>query len=465
MTTRKNLIRLQAATQEYDWGRQGSSSLAARLGHNAVGHGFQIDETKSYAEIWMGTHSNGPAHLYDSPSTSLLSLISSDPKYYLGETLLRKWPSTTHVPYLFKVLSIKKALPLQAHPDKGLAEQLQLKDPSNFVDPNHKPEIAVAIGEPLRVTRAQYLAEGKVNKNEPDVGDADTAFTGFVGFRPLEEIKTFLQTIPEIAAAIGSRPLVDGFIASPSKDVLKQIYGRLLKRGVEAREEVAQCIEQLQSRIKGDGGTLGFRTSTVASLVLKVNSQYPGDAGVLATAFFMNFVELRKGEGIYIGADEIHAYLEGDIIECMAVSDNVVNAAFDSPDSLASQVDTFVDMLTYTARPPSHWALPAQKYQHSQLGRSVKYDPPMEEFVVVGTFLSAKNAKDECLGAVDGPTTGIVTRGRVKIATNKGEVTEQLELGEGGVVFVPPGNEIQVEVFEGQGSEEAGEVWWSLFGA
>ena len=58
-----------------------------------------------------------------------------------------------------------------------------------------------------------------------------------------------------------------------------------------------------------------------------------------------------------------------DIIECMAVSDNVVNAAFDSPSSLASQVDTFVDMLTYTARPLSHWSLPAQRYEHAYHGR------------------------------------------------------------------------------------------------
>ena len=77
--------------------------------------------------------------------------------------------------------------------------------------------------------------------------------------------------------------------------------------------------------------------------------------------------------------------------------DDVVNAAFDKPSSLASQVDTFVDMLTYTARPVSHWSLPARKYQHSTLGRTVKYDPPMEEFTVLGTFLSAKDAKEEHL--------------------------------------------------------------------
>ncbi len=244
----------------------------------------------------MGTHTNGPAHLFDDPSTSLLSLISTDPRFYLGETLVRKWPSTTHIPYLFKVLSIEKALPLQAHPDKGLAEQLQQKDPSNFVDANHKPEIAVCIGDPLGKAR---------------IGDKDTAFTGFVGFRPLDEIKTFLQKVPDLAHAIGDAMLVASFTQDPSTDLLKRIYGTLLKRGAEARGEVSSAITKLEERIK-NGGKLSIPNGDeLAQLVLKVNAQYPGDAGVLATTFFMNFAKLKKGEAIYIGADEVHAYLEG----------------------------------------------------------------------------------------------------------------------------------------------------------
>ncbi|EIW57378.1 mannose-6-phosphate isomerase [Trametes versicolor FP-101664 SS1] len=449
MTFHKNLIRLKAAAQEYEWGRTGSASLAARLGGNAIGQGFKIDEQKSYAEIWMGTHSNGPAHLFDDPSTSLLSLISTDPTFYLGETLVRKWPSTTHIPYLFKVLSIEKALPLQAHPDKGLAEQLQQKDPSNFVDANHKPEIAVCIGEPL---------------GEARIGDKDTAFTGFVGFRPLDEIKTFLQKVPELPLAIGDTMLIASFIKDPSTDLLKRIYGTLLKRGVEARGDVTSAITKLEERIK-KGGKLSIPDGDeLAQLVLKVNAQYPGDAGVLATTFFMNFAKLKKGEAIYIGADEVHAYLEGDIIECMAISDNVVNAAFDAPKSLAPQISTFVEMLTYTARPVSHWALPREPYPHSREGRTSQYNPPLEEFVVLGTLLDSKSAGTERLGAVSGPTIGIVTKGKARIAVGKGG--EQLELDEGGVVFVAPGNDIEVELLEGRGSEGSeGEVWWSCFGA
>ena len=36
------------------------------------------------------------------------------------------------LPFLFKVLSINKALSIQAHPNKKLAEQLHAKDPKNY---------------------------------------------------------------------------------------------------------------------------------------------------------------------------------------------------------------------------------------------------------------------------------------------------------------------------------------------
>jgi len=36
------------------------------------------------------------------------------------------------LPFLFKVLSINKALSIQAHPNKKLAEKLHSKDPKNY---------------------------------------------------------------------------------------------------------------------------------------------------------------------------------------------------------------------------------------------------------------------------------------------------------------------------------------------
>jgi mannose-6-phosphate isomerase len=45
-----------------------------------------------------------------------------------------------------------------------------------FVDPNHKPEVAVVLSD---------------------------MFQGFVGFRPIDEIRQFVRDIPELGEAIG----------------------------------------------------------------------------------------------------------------------------------------------------------------------------------------------------------------------------------------------------------------------
>ena len=78
-------------------------------------------------------------------------------------------------------------------------------------------------------------------------------------------------------------------------------------------------------------------------LVLSLEKQYPGDVGVLA-AFFLNFVKLNPGEALYVSANEPHAYLSGECIECMATSDNVVRAGLTPK---YRDVQTLCSMLTY----------------------------------------------------------------------------------------------------------------------
>ena len=46
-------------------------------------------------------------------------------------------------------------------------------------------------------------------------------------------------------------------------------------------------------------------------LAKRVDEQYPGDVGVFAVPFFMNLFRLKKGEAIYVGADEVHAWFDG----------------------------------------------------------------------------------------------------------------------------------------------------------
>lgn len=78
-------------------------------------------------------------------------------------------------------------------------------------------------------------------------------------------------------------------------------------------------------------------------LVLQLERQYPADVGVIS-AFFLNHVNLKPGEALYIGANEPHAYIFGECVECMATSDNVVRAGL-TPKHM--DVKTLCSMLTY----------------------------------------------------------------------------------------------------------------------
>ena len=77
--------------------------------------------------------------------------------------------------------------------------------------------------------------------------------------------------------------------------------------------------------------------------VLSLERQYGDDIGVIAALFF-NYVKLSPGEALYIGANEPHAYLSGECIECMATSDNVVRAGLTPK---YKDIQTLCSMLTY----------------------------------------------------------------------------------------------------------------------
>lgn len=97
----------------YDWGKYGDTSKVAILFKN-VNPGFIIEPHKPYAELWMGTHVNGPS-LVKHLKRTLHDVISGQPDY-LGSVVQDKFGN--NLPYLLKVLSIKKALSIQVHPSK-----------------------------------------------------------------------------------------------------------------------------------------------------------------------------------------------------------------------------------------------------------------------------------------------------------------------------------------------------------
>lgn len=63
----------------------------------------------------MGTHVNGCSKLWNMPEKDLSIYIKENPAV-LGKCSIRRFGEV--LPFLFKVLSINKALSIQAHPDK-----------------------------------------------------------------------------------------------------------------------------------------------------------------------------------------------------------------------------------------------------------------------------------------------------------------------------------------------------------
>lgn len=107
------VMELDCKIQNYEWGKPGLKSTVASLYKNAHSD-FAVKDDLPYAELWMGTHPNGPSTIKGSGKT-LTSVIQENPTL-LGSEVLKHFGND--LPFLFKVLSVNKALSIQVHPNK-----------------------------------------------------------------------------------------------------------------------------------------------------------------------------------------------------------------------------------------------------------------------------------------------------------------------------------------------------------
>ncbi|NXJ73083.1 MPI isomerase, partial [Rostratula benghalensis] len=301
-------------------------------------------------QLWMGAHPRGDALIGDHrvPQRTLGRWIAAHPSC-LGTKVKDTFQG--RLPFLFKVLSINTALSIQAHPNKELAAKLHAQFPERYPDANHKPEMAIAL----------------------------TPFEGLCGFRPVEEIVSFLQTVPELRALVGE-VAAQQLERSGSQDprgvsaALRLCFTRLMK----SQEELSlQQLNLLVERLSREAAEGKDGSGSLGDLLLRLHAQHPGDRGCF-TLYFLNLVRLQPGEAMFLGANEPHAYLRGDCVECMACSDNTVRAGL-TPKFL--DVLTLCEMLNYTPAPgPSKIFPPTQSHLDPCL---YLYDPPVPDFTVM----------------------------------------------------------------------------------
>lgn len=152
----------------------------------------------------------------------------------------------------------------------------------------------------------------------------------------------------------------------------------------------------------------------------------------------MNFLTLSAGDAIYVPADAPHAYLSGDIVECMARSNNVLNTGF-CPRADRDSIELFTAALTFSPHSAKEVLLKPTTSGRGRNGKTEEYKPDMSEFNMLKTALG--DGDTETIEKIKGPSVLFVTSGSGKLIAE----AKSYELKKGYIFFVGQGVETMYE--------------------
>ncbi|PSL43438.1 mannose-6-phosphate isomerase type 1 [Chitinophaga niastensis] len=280
-----NLFRLEGKVQHYAWG--GYKYIPALLGITTT--------DQPAAEYWMGAHESAPSTITTANGPIPLNqLIQRDPANLVGPAT---WKKFKELPFLFKILDVRDMLSIQVHPNKTEAEKgfarenaegIPLNAPNrNYKDANHKPEIMVALSE-------FYLLHG---------------------FLPHEQLHHVLDSIPEFTSLVGIYEKEGYFGLYKSVMEMPQSLVNIILRPLTDRMIPLYKANKLA---KTDPGFWAAR-----AVLNDPASIDKIDRGIFSIYFF-NIMQVQPGDAVFQDAGVPHAYLEGQNVELMANSDNVL---------------------------------------------------------------------------------------------------------------------------------------------
>lgn len=377
---------LEGVVRSYAWG---SRTAIAEL------RGRPVPSAHPEAELWLGAHPGDPAVVVtDHGRESLLEVLRRDPSGQLGEQNVADFGE--RLPFLLKLLAAEEALSLQAHPsarqaEEGFRRENELGVPMdalirNYKDGSHKPELVVALSR----------------------------FEALAGFRePTRTVKMLRALgVSELEPYIG---LLEG---QPDSDGLRALFTTWITLppaalGALLPTVLTGCIDYVSSR--------DVEFAAEIRTALELSESYPGDAGVLA-ALLLNRVTLEPGQGLFLDAGNLHAYLHGLAVEVMANSDNVLRGGLtpkyvDVPELLRVLDFNGADITILDPLPESG-------------STNVVYPTPAPEFRLVRIELS-DGAEESALPG-DGPRILLCTNGAVALTCGNSE----LDLGGGDAAWI-----------------------------
>lgn len=281
------MYRLTGTIQHYTWG--GHSFIPDLLGVNNTSQ-------QPCAEYWMGAHPSASSvvELDTHNPVPLHTLIEKNPQQWLGANTADRFGG---LPYLFKVLDVRDMLSIQVHPTKSGAEK-------GFAEEN-------AAGIPVNAANRNY----KDNNHKPELMLALSEFWLLHGFKTKELL---LQTLNQTQGLKCLVPLFE-----------KQGYYGLYKYVMELPQK---SVDEILIPVLSDAHKLDLSGALTKSdpgywvcklLPPQDDDLHDLDRGIFSIYFF-NLLHLHPGQAIFQGAGVPHAYLEGQNIELMSNSDNVL---------------------------------------------------------------------------------------------------------------------------------------------
>jgi mannose-6-phosphate isomerase len=260
--------KLHGVHRHYDWG--GNEFIPNLMKVNN-------ESKKPFAEYWMGAHITAPALI--ETKEGLISINEFG-----------------NIPYLFKVLDVAKMLSIQVHPTMENAligfelEQqagIAIDAPNrNYKDQNHKPEVMVALSDFWLLHG--FLAPDLLTDRLQEYNCFHSLLTQFNG-SDYQGLYQFFMQLPSQAADEILKPLIIDAVAA-------------VKNGEVDKTHPHWWANKYYNGVVPESNI---------------------DKGIFSI-YILNIVSVKKYQGVFQGAGLLHAYLEGQNIELMANSDNVL---------------------------------------------------------------------------------------------------------------------------------------------
>jgi mannose-6-phosphate isomerase len=373
----QRIYKLKGVIQPYAWG--GSEFIPSITGLPSNG--------KPAAEYWLGAHPLAPSVLDVEGQPALPDMIRENPQYFLGNN-----SSTDSLPFLVKLQDVKEMLSIQVHPEKEAAAECFEKENKagipldaphrNYRDPNRKEEMLVPLSD----------------------------FWLLHGFRTPDLLKDFFS-IPEFAR----------FEEYYNKGGYQLLYTTIMRL---PQAEVNEILKPLAERV-----TLLYHQNTLSKnkpdyWAAKALRNYFSDGNLdrgIFSIYLLNVVHLRKGEALYQSPGVLHAYLQGQTVEVMSNSDNVLRAGL-TPKHI--DVEELLSHVSYEATVPDiKPSASISRYSY-------------QDFIVEHLHVSLKDDK-----VLNSPAILLVVEGEVTVTAAE----EKVSLKKGSSVYIVPNTTFRAE--------------------